>query len=89
MVLVKVSLYFFYIVLLSNVDILVADADFGYVGGKPGHVDLYVGKTVIRRAIPNEIACDELVQLIKENGRWQEPPVQEAELSTSEELITA
>lgn len=52
-----------------------ADADFGYVGGAPGKVDLYVGKDVIRRAIPNEKACDELVQLIKDYGRWQEPPV--------------
>jgi len=50
-----------------------ADADFGYVGGAPGKVDLYVGKTVVKRAIPNAEACDALVQLIKDNGRWQEP----------------
>eukprot|EP00966_Prymnesium_polylepis_P232702 5381936-Prymnesium_polylepis.1 len=31
-----------------------ADADFGYVGGAPGKVDLYVGKEVVKRAIPNE-----------------------------------
>ena len=50
-----------------------ADADFGYVGGAPGKVDLYVGKDVIKRAIPNELACDALVQLIKDNNRcvWQ------------------
>ena len=47
-----------------------ADADFGYVGGAPGKVDLYVGKDVIKRAIPNELACDALVQLIKDNNRW-------------------
>ena len=35
-----------------------ADADFGYVGGAPGMVDLYVGKTVVRSGIPNEDACD-------------------------------
>ena len=46
-----------------------ADADFGYVGGAPGKVDLYVGKEVIKRAIPNEKACDALVDLIKEYGR--------------------
>eukprot|EP00597_Dinobryon_sp_UTEXLB2267_P015824 CAMPEP_0170117650 /NCGR_PEP_ID=MMETSP0020_2-20130122/13139_1 /TAXON_ID=98059 /ORGANISM="Dinobryon sp., Strain UTEXLB2267" /LENGTH=667 /DNA_ID=CAMNT_0010346295 /DNA_START=244 /DNA_END=2250 /DNA_ORIENTATION=+ len=51
-----------------------ADADFGYVGGAPGKVDLYVGKQVVKRAIPNALACDALVQLIKDNGRWQEPP---------------
>lgn len=50
-----------------------ADADFGYVGGAPGKVDLYVGKTVVKRAIPNAEACDALVQLIKDYGRWQEP----------------
>lgn len=54
-----------------------ADADFGYVGGAPGKVDLYVGKEVIKRAIPNEQACDALVDLIKEYGRWQEPPVKD------------
>jgi len=51
-----------------------ADADFGYVGGAPGKVDLYVGKEVVKRGIPNELACDALVELIKENGRWQEKP---------------
>jgi len=42
------------------------------VGGAPGKVDLYVGKEVVKRAIPNELACDALVELIKENGRWVE-----------------
>ena len=49
-----------------------ADADFGYVGGAPGKIDLYVGKEVVKRAIPNEQACDELIQLIKDHGRWVE-----------------
>ncbi|GBF87360.1 hypothetical protein Rsub_00071 [Raphidocelis subcapitata] len=51
-----------------------ADADFGYVGGAPGKIDLYVGKEVVKRAIPMESACDELVQLIKDNGRWVDLP---------------
>ena len=46
-----------------------ADADFGYVGGAPGKIDLYVGKEVVKRGIPMEGACDALVQLIKDNGR--------------------
>ena len=50
-----------------------ADADFGYVGGAPGKVDLYVGKEVVQKAIPNEEACDALVELIKEHGMWKEP----------------
>ena len=49
-----------------------ADADFGYVGGAPGKVDLYVGKEVVQRAIPNEEACDALIQLIKDNGMWED-----------------
>ena len=35
------------------------------------------GKEVVKRAIPNALACDALVQLIKDNGRWQEPPAPE------------
>lgn len=54
-----------------------ADADFGYVGGAPGKIDLYVGKEVIKRAIPMESACDQLVQLIKDHGRWVDPPKEE------------
>lgn len=49
-----------------------ADADFGYVGGAPGKIDLYVGKEVVRRGIPMEGACDELIGLIKEYDRWVE-----------------
>ena len=49
-----------------------ADADFGYVGGAPGKVDLYVGKEVVQRAIPNEEACDALIQLIKDNDMWED-----------------
>nr|AHA11129.1 chloroplast 4-hydroxy-3-methylbut-2-enyl diphosphate synthase [Picrorhiza kurrooa] len=54
-----------------------ADADFGYVGGAPGKIDLYVGKTVVKRAIAMEQATDALIQLIKEHGRWVDPPVDE------------
>ena len=43
-----------------------ADADFGYVGTLPGKVDLYYGKEVVRKSIPNEEAVDSLIDLIKE-----------------------
>ena len=49
-----------------------ADADFGYVGGAPGKVDLYVGKEVVKKGIPNDDACDALVELIKEHGMWKD-----------------
>jgi len=54
-----------------------ADADFGYVGGAPGKIDLYVGKTVVQRGIAMEGATDALIQLIKDNGRWVDPPAEE------------
>ncbi|KAK6144399.1 hypothetical protein DH2020_021219 [Rehmannia glutinosa] len=54
-----------------------ADADFGYVGGAPGKIDLYVGKTVVKRAIAMEHATDALIQLIKDHGRWVDPPAEE------------
>lgn len=49
-----------------------ADADFGYVGSKPGMIDLYVGKTCVERDIRFEEAVDRLVELIKKHGRWVE-----------------
>jgi (E)-4-hydroxy-3-methylbut-2-enyl-diphosphate synthase len=56
-----------------------ADADFGYVGGAPGKVNLYVGKTAVKFNIPEAEAVDRLVDLIKEHGRWVEKPVEAAE----------
>jgi len=50
-----------------------ADADFGYVGGAPGKINLYVGKTPVAFHIPQEQAVERLVALIKEHGRWQDP----------------
>jgi (E)-4-hydroxy-3-methylbut-2-enyl-diphosphate synthase len=49
-----------------------ADADFGYVGGAPGKVNLYVGKTPVKFNIPQAEAVDRLVDLIREHGRWVE-----------------
>jgi (E)-4-hydroxy-3-methylbut-2-enyl-diphosphate synthase len=50
-----------------------ADADFGYVGGAPGKINLYVGKTPIKFNIPEIEAVDRLVDLIREHGKWVEP----------------
>jgi (E)-4-hydroxy-3-methylbut-2-enyl-diphosphate synthase len=50
-----------------------ADADFGYVGGAPGKINLYVGKSPIKFNIPEAEAVDRLVDLIKEHGKWREP----------------
>lgn len=50
-----------------------ADADFGYVGSKPGMIDLYVGKTCVEKDISFSEADDSLIGLIKAHGRWIEP----------------
>jgi (E)-4-hydroxy-3-methylbut-2-enyl-diphosphate synthase len=61
-----------------------ADADFGYVGGAPGKINLYVGKKPIKFNIPEGEAVDRLVDLIKEHGKWAEPDVEAmAELAES------
>ena len=54
-----------------------ADADFGYVGGAPGKVNLYVGKTPVKFNVPEDQAVDALIELIKEHGKWQEPAEEE------------
>jgi (E)-4-hydroxy-3-methylbut-2-enyl-diphosphate synthase len=51
-----------------------ADADFGYVGGAPGKVNLYVGRTAVEFNIPEAEAVARLVGLIREHGRWFDPP---------------
>jgi len=50
-----------------------ADADFGYVGGAPAKINLYVGKQPVKFNIPEAEAVDRLVDLIKEHGKWVEP----------------
>ena len=50
-----------------------ADADFGYVGGAPGKVNLYVGKTPVKFNIPESEAVESLKDLIREHGKWAEP----------------
>ena len=50
-----------------------ADADFGYVGSGVGKITLYKGKDVVKRSVDSEVAVDELIQLLKDNGAWVEP----------------
>lgn len=50
-----------------------ADADFGYVGAGPGHINLYVGKECVERGIPTEQADERLIELIRKEGRWVDP----------------
>jgi (E)-4-hydroxy-3-methylbut-2-enyl-diphosphate synthase len=50
-----------------------ADADFGYVGGAPGKINLYVGKTAVKFNIPEGEAVDRLQDLIRDHGKWIDP----------------
>ncbi|MGB0334550.1 MAG: (E)-4-hydroxy-3-methylbut-2-enyl-diphosphate synthase [Opitutales bacterium] len=50
-----------------------ADADFGYVGGAPGKINLYVGKECVKYNVPSAEGLDRLIDLIKEHGKWVEP----------------
>lgn len=46
------------------------DADFGYVGGKRGMINLYYKKELIKRDVPEDKAIIELINLIKTKGKW-------------------
>jgi len=50
-----------------------ADADFGYVGSGPGKITLYKGKEVVKRNVNSDVAVEELIGLLKDNGAWVEP----------------
>lgn len=54
-----------------------ADADFGYVGGAPGKINLYVGKECVQYHIPQEEAVEKLIDLIKSHGKWIDPVLTE------------
>lgn len=49
-----------------------ADADYGYVGSAKGKVNLYKGQTCVEKLVPEEMAVEKLIQLIKDNGDWKE-----------------
>ncbi len=51
-----------------------ADADFGYVGGAPGKINLYKGRKCIEVNIPQEESIERLIAFIKAEGKWTEPP---------------
>ena len=50
-----------------------ADADFGYVGGAPDKINLYIGKTCVEYNVPADQALDRLIDLIKQEGKWIDP----------------
>ncbi|GAB3866880.1 4-hydroxy-3-methylbut-2-en-1-yl diphosphate synthase [Hymenobacter segetis] len=52
-----------------------ADADYGYVGVGKGKISLYRGQEVIKKSVPEERAVDDLIELMREDGRWIEKEV--------------
>jgi (E)-4-hydroxy-3-methylbut-2-enyl-diphosphate synthase len=53
-----------------------ADADYGYVGIGKDKISLYKGQEVVKRSVNSQNAVDELIELIKEDGKWLEPPTE-------------
>jgi (E)-4-hydroxy-3-methylbut-2-enyl-diphosphate synthase len=49
-----------------------ADADYGYVGAGPGKVSLYRAHVMVKQGIPEDDALNEMIALIKADGRWVE-----------------
>ncbi len=49
-----------------------ADADYGYVGKQPGYISLYRGREEIKK-VPESQGVEELINLIKADGRWVDP----------------
>ena len=56
-----------------------ADADYGYVGKQAGTIALYRGREEIKR-VPEAAGVEELINLIKDDGRWVEPGTEETEI---------
>lgn len=56
-----------------------ADADYGYVGKTAGTIALYRGREEIKR-VPEAEGVEELVALIKGDGKWVEPEVKEVQV---------
>jgi (E)-4-hydroxy-3-methylbut-2-enyl-diphosphate synthase len=51
-----------------------ADAHYGYVGAGKGKVHLYKGQQPMRKNIYESLALEALIDLIKINGDWTDPP---------------
>lgn len=51
--------------------------DYGYVGAAPGKVSLYRGRDLVERNIDTDVAVQRLIDLIKADGRWTDPPARQ------------
>ena len=57
-----------------------ADADYGYVGTGIGLVSLYKKHNLVKNNIQKEDSLEELINLIKNNGDWVDPPNADKEI---------
>ncbi|MBR1626209.1 MAG: (E)-4-hydroxy-3-methylbut-2-enyl-diphosphate synthase [Bacteroidales bacterium] len=48
-----------------------ADADYGYIGAGNNTVNLYRGKELVMSHIDEKNAVEELIKIIKQDGKWQ------------------
>jgi (E)-4-hydroxy-3-methylbut-2-enyl-diphosphate synthase len=53
-----------------------ADADYGYVGAAGGKITLYRSRNVVKNGIPQEQGVEELIKLLKQDGKWTEPNIE-------------
>lgn len=51
-----------------------ADADYGYVGRAAGKIALYRGRELVKDNIPQERGVEELINLLRQDGKWIDPP---------------
>jgi (E)-4-hydroxy-3-methylbut-2-enyl-diphosphate synthase len=51
-----------------------ADADYGYVGAAGGKITLYRKREIVKNGIPQEQGVEELIALLKQDGKWVDPP---------------
>jgi (E)-4-hydroxy-3-methylbut-2-enyl-diphosphate synthase len=49
------------------------DADYGYVGKAGGKISLYRKRDEVKTGIPQEKSVEELINLIRADGRWHDP----------------
>jgi len=54
-----------------------ADADYGYVGSGTDKITLYRGKEAVKKNISSANALDELIGIIREDGNWIEPVLED------------
>ena len=59
-----------------------ADADYGYVGAAGGKITLYRKREIVRNGIPQEQGVEALIDLLKADGRWEEPPADKKPVSS-------